>query len=147
VQRRKKRRTTQPTDLNSERLWVSIGESLDILSQAQEDHQRITTTIVNKIETQNRQLISALRELQDSQKYRVLERFKDTNNQTYALVGDVLDNLQAQQCRLVEEGVKATEQRMRPLVVDLVEDMLAQKCRVVAVRRSIEQYRAGKEDD
>jgi hypothetical protein len=142
-QRRKKRRLTQSKDLSSERLWVSIGENLDILSRAQENHQRITTTIVDKIETQNRELISALRVLLDSQKCRVLEGFKDTDNQIHALVED----LQAQQCCLVEEGVKGTEQRIRPLVVDLVEDMLAQQCRVIAVKRSIEQYRVGKEDD
>lgn len=52
--------------------------------------------------------------------------FKDTDNQTHALFGDLLEDLQAQQCRLVEEGVKGTEQRIRLLVVDLVEDMLAQ---------------------
>jgi hypothetical protein len=32
--RRKKRRLTQSKDLNGERLCISIGESLDILSQA-----------------------------------------------------------------------------------------------------------------
>jgi len=60
---------------------------------------------------------------------------------------DLVEDLQAQQCRLVEEGVKGTEQRIRPLAVDLVEGMLAQQCRVIAVRPSIEQYRARKEDD
>jgi hypothetical protein len=37
-QRRKKRKLAQSQDLSSEDLWVSIGESLDILSCAQENH-------------------------------------------------------------------------------------------------------------
>jgi hypothetical protein len=48
LQKRKKRRVIQSKDLGSESIWVSIGESLDILSQAQENHQRIMTTIVGK---------------------------------------------------------------------------------------------------
>jgi hypothetical protein len=51
---------------------------------------------VDKIEIQNRKLISVLRELLDSQKCRVLEGFKDTDNQTHALVGDLVEDLQAQ---------------------------------------------------
>jgi hypothetical protein len=46
-------------------------------------------TIVDKIETQNRKLISVLRILLDSQKCRVLKGFKDTDNQIYALVKDL----------------------------------------------------------
>jgi hypothetical protein len=56
--RRKKRRLTQSKDLSGEGLWVSIGERLDILSRAQENHQCITTTIVGKIEAQNSKLIA-----------------------------------------------------------------------------------------
>jgi len=118
-----------------------------VLYQAQENHQRITTTIIDKIETQNRKLISALRELLDSQKCRVLEGFKDMDNRTHALVGDLVEDLQAQQCRLVEEGLKGTEQRIRTLVVDLVKGTLAQQCRVIVMKRSIEQYGAGNEDN
>jgi hypothetical protein len=47
-QRRKKRRFIQSKDLGSERLGVSIGESLDILSRAQ-----------------NRKLIAEVSELPD----------------------------------------------------------------------------------
>jgi hypothetical protein len=104
------------------------------------DHRR-------QIETQNRKLISALRELLDSQKCKVLEGFKDTDNRTHALVGDLVEDLQAQQCRLVEEGLKGTEQRIRTLVVDLVEGTLAQQCRAIVMKRSIEQYGAGNEDN
>jgi hypothetical protein len=38
LQKRKKQRVIQSKDLGSESIWVSIGESLDILSQAQENH-------------------------------------------------------------------------------------------------------------
>ena len=80
-------------------------ESLDVLYQAQENHQRITLTIDDKIESQNRKPISALRELLDSQKCRLLEGFKDTDNRTRALIGDLVKDLQAQ-CGVVEDGVK-----------------------------------------
>lgn len=97
-------------------------ESLDILYQAQENHQRITMTIVGKIETENRRLISALRELLDSQKCGPLEEgFKDTDNQAGTLVADLVEDLQAQQRRLFEEGFDDIEQLVRTLAAGLVE--------------------------
>jgi hypothetical protein len=76
-------------DLSSEGLWVSIGESLDILSLAQENHQHITTTIVGKIEAQNRKLVTESSEFLDFQTRRLLEEnFKDTENQVRTLVAD-----------------------------------------------------------
>jgi len=86
---------------------------------------------VDKIETQDRKLVSALWELLESQKCKALEVFKDTGSRTHALVVDLVEDLQAQQRHLIEEGVKDTEQRIRLLVNDLVEDMLAQQCHVM----------------
>lgn len=136
-----RRRIKQSQDI------VNTGNlSLDVLYQAQENHQRITTTIVNEIEIQDRKLIFALRELLDTQKFRVRQGFKDTENRTHGLVVGLVENLQGQQRHLIEEGVKDTEQRIRLLVKDLVEGMLAQQCHVIAVKRSIQKYRAGKDD-
>jgi hypothetical protein len=93
-QRRKKRRLTQSKDLSSEGLWASIGESLDILSQAQENHQCITTTIVGKIEAQNSKLIAESSELLDFQTRRLLEEScKDTENQVRTLVADLVEGI------------------------------------------------------
>jgi hypothetical protein len=104
-QRRKKRRLTQSKDLSSESLWVSIGESLDILSRAQENHQCITTTIVGKMEAQNRKLIAESLELLDFQTRRLLEEtFKDTENQVRTLVADLVEGMWAQQRRVI--GIK-----------------------------------------
>jgi hypothetical protein len=44
LQKRKKRRVIESKDLRSESIWVLIGESLDILSQAQENLLKITIT-------------------------------------------------------------------------------------------------------
>jgi hypothetical protein len=38
------------------------------------------------------------------------EGFKDTDNQARTLVGDLAEDLQAQQRRLLEKGFKCTEQ-------------------------------------
>jgi hypothetical protein len=101
-QRRKKRRLIQSKDLGSERLWVSIGESLDILSLAQENHQGITTTIIGKIEAQNRKLIMELSELLDFQTRRLLEEtLKDTENQVRTLVANIVNGVWAQRCRVI----------------------------------------------
>lgn len=95
--KQKRRRIEQSQDLvDTGSLWVSVVESLDVLYQAQENHQRIITTIVDKIETQDRKLISALRELLHFQKCRVRKGFKDTDNRTHALVIDLVKDLQAQ---------------------------------------------------
>jgi hypothetical protein len=81
---------------------VSIGESLDILSRAQENHQRITTTIVGKIEAQNRKLIAESSELLDFQTRLLLEKsFKDTENQVRTLVADLVEGMWAQQRRVI----------------------------------------------
>jgi hypothetical protein len=120
-------------------------KSLDTLHQDQENHQRITTTIVGKIETENCRLISDSRNLLDSQKYRLLEdTLKDGDNRARALVADLAEDLQAQQRRLFE-GFKDTEQIVRTLVVDLVEGMSAQQRRVIGMKRFIQQHGAGKE--
>ena len=101
-QRRKKRRLIQSKDLGSERLGVSIGESLDILSRAQENHQGITTTIIGKIEAQNRTLITEVSELLDFQTRQLLEEtFKDTENQVHTLVADLVKGIWAQQRRVI----------------------------------------------
>lgn len=118
-----------------------------MLYQAQQNHQRITTTIVDKMEIENRRLMSESRELLDSQKCRLLEGFKDTDNQARTLVANLVEDLQAQQRRLFEKGFKDTEQLVRTLVADLVDGMWAQQRRVIVVKRSIERYGAGKEDD
>jgi hypothetical protein len=102
LQKRKKRRLIQSNNLGSESLWVSIGESLDILSQAQENHQRITTTIVGKVEAQNSKLITESLELLDFQTRRLLEEsFKDTENQVRTLVAELVDGMWAQQRRVI----------------------------------------------
>jgi len=112
-QRRKKRRLIQSKDLGSERLWVSIGESLDILSLAQENHQGITTTIIGKIEAQNRKLIAEVSELLDFQTRRLLEEtFKDTENQVRTLVADMVDGMWAQRRRVI--GMKQCIQQYGP---------------------------------
>jgi hypothetical protein len=124
-----------------------VVESLDVPYQGQKNHQRISTTIVDTIEIQNRALISALWELLKSQRCTVLKGFKDRDNQTHALIVDLVKDLQAQQYRLIEEGVKNREQPVRSLVIDLVEGMWARQCHVIAIKRSIERYRAKKEDN
>jgi hypothetical protein len=112
-QRRKKRRLIQPKDLGSEGLWVSIGESLDILSRAQENHQCITTTIVGKIDAQNRKLIAEVSELLDFQTRRLLEEtFKDTENQVRTLVADLVEGMWAQQRHVI--GIKQCIQQYGP---------------------------------
>lgn len=80
MQKRKKRRVTQCQDLvNGESLWVSVSRSLDILYQAQENHQRITETIAGLMEIQNCTLIRESLELVDSQTRRQFEEgFKET---------------------------------------------------------------------
>ncbi|CZR64874.1 uncharacterized protein PAC_14774 [Phialocephala subalpina] len=121
--KRKRRRVEQSKDLvDNKSLWISVLECLNMLYQAQDKHQRITTTIIDKIGTQNDKLISALRELLDSQKCRLFEGFKDTDNRTHTLVGDLVEDLQAQQRYLFEKGIKDTEQLIRTLVADLVDD-------------------------
>jgi hypothetical protein len=146
-QKRKRRRIIQSKDLvDSESLWRSVVRNLDILHQDQEYHQRITTTIVGKIETENRRLISDSRELLDSQKCRLLEDgFEDWDNQARTLVADLVQDLQVQQRRLFEERLKHTEQLVRILVVDLVEGMSAQQRRVTGMKRCIHKYGAGTE--
>jgi hypothetical protein len=111
--KRKKRRLIQSKDLGSESLWVSIGESLDILFQAQENHQRITTTIVGKIEAQNSKLITESLELLDFQTRRLLgESFEETENQVRTLVAELVDGMWAQQRRVI--GIKQRIQRYGP---------------------------------
>jgi hypothetical protein len=117
-----------------------------VLYQAQENHQRIITTIVGKIETQGRKLISVPQELLDSEKYRPLEGLKDTDNRTHALIGDFVKDLQAQQRRLVEESFKGTENQVRTLVADLVEGMWAQQRCVIGLKQGIEHYKSCKCD-
>jgi hypothetical protein len=113
LQKRKKRRVIQSKDLGSESIWVSIGESLDILSQAQENHQRIMTTIVGKIETQNSKLITELLELLNFQTRQLLgESFQDTENQVRTLVAELVDGMWAQQRRVI--GIKQRIQRYGP---------------------------------
>ena len=104
-------RLTQSKDLSGEGLWVSIGESLDILSRAQENHQYITTIIVGKIEAQNSKLIAESSELLDFQTR-----------------------------RLLEESFTNTEKQVRTLVADLVEGMWAQQRRVIGIKQRIQQY-------
>jgi hypothetical protein len=112
-QRRKKRRLIHSKDLGSESLWVSIGESLDILSLAQESHQGITTTIIGKIEAQNRKLVAKVSELLDFQTRRLLEEtFKDTENQVRTLVADLVEGMWAQQRRVI--GIKQRIQQNGP---------------------------------
>jgi hypothetical protein len=97
---------------------MSIAESLDLLHQAQEIHQRITTSIVGHLETQNRRLITEL-----------------------------LGLLDFETRRLFEEGFKDTENQVRTLVADLVEGMAAQQRRVIAMKEDIQHCRAEKEKD
>jgi hypothetical protein len=112
-QRRKKRRLIQPKDLGSEGLWVSIGESLNILFHAQENHQYITTTIVGKIDAQNRKLITKVSELLDFQTRRLLkETFKDTENQVRTLVANLVEGIWAQQRHMI--GIKQYIQQYGP---------------------------------
>lgn len=62
-------------------------KNLKILHHEQEYHQRITTTIVGKIEAENPQLISNSRGLLDSQKCRLLQDgFEDGDSQAHTLV-------------------------------------------------------------
>lgn len=82
-------------------------DSLDMLYQAQLHHQRTTTTIVGKIEKENRRLRMESLEFQDSQIRRLLkESNKNRYNQTRLLVTDVVEDLLAQQRRLFERGFK-----------------------------------------
>jgi hypothetical protein len=84
---------------------VSIEESLDILSRAQENHQCIMTTIVRKIEAQNSRLIAESSELLDFQIRRLLEEsFKDMENQVRILVADLVEGMWTQQCHVI--GIK-----------------------------------------
>jgi len=112
-QRRKQRRLTQSTYLSIEGLWVSIGESLDILSRAQENHQCITTTIVGKIEAQNSRLIAESSELLDFKTRRLLEEsFKDMENQVRTLVADLVEGMWTQQRHVI--GIKQCIQQYGP---------------------------------
>jgi hypothetical protein len=120
LQKRKKRRVIQSKDLRRESIWVSIGESLDILSQAQENHQRIMTTIVGKIETQNSKLITESLELLDFQTRRLLEEsFQDTENQVRTLVAELVDGMWAQQRRVI--GIKQRIEQYGPKEERVVE--------------------------
>jgi hypothetical protein len=94
-----------------------------MLYQAQENHQHTAMTIVGHIESQNCKLISALQKLLKSHKYRLLEVFKGTDNQTHPLVCNSVEQLQSQQHRLVEDGTKQTEQLIHTLTADLFQDM------------------------
>jgi len=115
--KRKRRRVEQSRDLvDTESMRISVLESLNILHQAQENHQRITTTIVGKIETKNHRLISESRELLDPQECRLLEGFKDADSQARTLVADLVEDLQAQRY-LFEKGFKDTEQVVPKLVL------------------------------
>jgi hypothetical protein len=95
LQKRKRRRIIQSKDLvDSESLWKSVVRNLDILYQAQLNHQRTTTTTVGKIEIENRRLIAQSREFQDSQMCRQLkEGFKDQGNHARTLVTDLVEDL------------------------------------------------------
>jgi hypothetical protein len=119
-----------------------------MLYQAQLNHQRTTTTIVGKIENENRRLIAESRELQDSQMCRLLkESDKDRRNQPRTLVANLIKDLLVQQRRLFEGGFKATEQMARIVVADLEEGMWTQQRRVLGMKRFIQQHRAEKDDN
>ena len=60
-------------------------------------------------------------------------------------MGDLAEDLLAQQRRLFENGLKDTEQMARTLVADLEKRMWAQQCRVLGMKRYIQQHGAGKE--
>ncbi|CZR69934.1 uncharacterized protein PAC_19835 [Phialocephala subalpina] len=144
--KRKRRKVEQSKDLvDTESLRISILKSLNTLSQAQENHQRITTTITEQVETQNRRLLFELRELQESHQNSLLEGFKDWDNQERTLFSDLIEDLQAEQRRQLEESFKDTEQLVRTLVVNLVEGMSTQQRGVIGMKRFIQQYGAGKE--
>ena len=125
--RQKRRKVKQAKDfVNSESLWLPIVHNLDMLYQAQLNHQRTTTTIVGTIEKENRRLITESLEFQDSQICRLLEESdEDRCNQTRTLVADAVEDLLAQQRRLFERGLKDTEQLARTLVLALDESMEA----------------------
>jgi hypothetical protein len=127
-QKRKKRRLIQSEDLGSESVWVLIRDSLDILSRTQEDHQRIITTIVGKIEARNSKIITESLELLDSQIRRLLEEsFKETENQVRILVADLAEGMWAQQCRVI--GIQQRIQQYGPkdTAPALVEDQRARR--------------------
>lgn len=80
-----------------------------MLYQAQLNQQRTITTIVGKIEIENRRLTAESREFQDSQVCRLLkESYEDRGNEARTLVGDLAEDLLAQQRRLFERGYKDT---------------------------------------
>ena len=82
--------------VNDKTLRMPMAKSLDRLYQAQLNRQRTTTTIVGKIEIENRRLLAESREFQDSQIYRLLkESFKDRGNEAHTLVTDLVEDLLA----------------------------------------------------
>jgi hypothetical protein len=105
---------------------------------------QLTTTIVGKIENENRRLIAESRELQDSQICRLLkESDEDRCNEARTFVGDLAEDLLAQQRRLFERGFKDTEQLARTLVLALDESMEAQQHRVLGMKQFIQQHKEG----
>jgi hypothetical protein len=142
----KRCRLTRPKDLvDSESLLKRVAKNLDALYQDQEHHRRIITTIVGKIETENRKLISKSRKLLDSQIYRPckeqLEGFGGSQGRTL----DLAENLLGQQRCLFENGFKCTEQLARTVVAHLDEGMWAQQCRVLGMKQFIQQHGQRKE--
>jgi hypothetical protein len=104
LQKLKRRRATQSKGLvNGESLWMSLVKSLDNLYQAQENHQRITTTIVGQLETRNSRLIAESLEILDFERaYCLTGVFKDTESQVGTLVADLVKGMWAQQRREIE---------------------------------------------
>jgi hypothetical protein len=67
LQKHKRCRVEQSKDLvDTESLRIPVLESLDMLYQVQENYQRMTTTIVGKVEIEHHKLISESRELLNS---------------------------------------------------------------------------------
>ncbi len=120
-----------------------------MLFQAQENHQRITTTIVCTIENGNCGLVAESRKLLKSQMCRLykgeLKGFEVWDNQARTLVGDLAEDLLGQQRCLFENGLKDVEQSARIVVADLGESMWAQQCRVLGMKRYIQLHGAGNE--
>lgn len=70
------------------------------------------TTIVGKIEAQNRKLIAELLELLDFQTRRLLEgTFKDTENQVRTLVVEMVEGMWAQRHRVIEMKQRIQQNR------------------------------------
>jgi hypothetical protein len=147
LQKRKKRRLIQSKGLGSESVWVSIRDSLDVLSQAQESHQRIMMLDPGS-PVAAYSLLSIYAHL-DSQLYNevcchnllmttIVGKIEARNSK---IITESLKLLNSQIRRLLEEGFKETEDQVRILVADLAEGMWAQQRGVIGMQQRIQQYR------